>query len=74
MDREELTKIANQVIEDLAIETRVEGVSQGPGGEWCLEFSAGYERLCDSFAGGAATAAEKIKEYLKKKLEGPGHS
>jgi hypothetical protein len=75
MDEQAITRAAEEAVNDLQLDCRINKVSRSPrGDQWCVQFSGKYGQFCDDLKNqfgkenSARVVREKIKSHLLKQV------
>lgn len=75
MDEQAITRAAEEAVNDLQLDCKINQVSRSPrGDQWCVQFSGKYGQFCDDLKNqfgkenSARVIREKIKSHLLKQV------
>jgi hypothetical protein len=75
MDEQAITRAAEEAVNDLQLDCKINKVCRSPrGGQWCVQFSGKYGQFCDDLKNqfgkenSARVVQEKIKSHLLKQV------
>jgi len=69
VDKEEITRAANEAVKDLQLDCEITEINKPLGKDtWCIQFTGSYGQFCDSFhdKAGKENSARVVREKIKR--------